>query len=100
VVAEDLPDGGDQQVAHGVVVQWTVAVEAVLQDGGPLPAPLVVGTERGQGHPQITGREHAELVTQTAGRAAVVGHCDDAGEVGLQQSQGRQAGRQPVSAAQ
>ena len=65
-LAEQLPQRDDQQVADRVVVQLTVAAEAVLQHVGPGPAPLVVAAQRGQRHPQITRRQYAEL----AGAAA------------------------------
>ena len=60
-LAEQLPQRDDQQVADRVVVQLTVAAEAVLQDIGPRPAPLVVAAQCGQRHPQIARRQYAEL---------------------------------------
>ena len=38
--------------------------------------------ERGQRHPQVAGRQHLQLAADPAGRAAVVGHRDDRGDVG------------------
>ena len=81
VVAEQLPQRDDQQVADGVAVHLAVAGEPVLQHAGPGAAPLVVAAQRGQRHPQVAGRQHAELAAQPARRAAVVGHGDDRGQV-------------------
>ena len=47
----------------------------------PGPAPVVVAAQRGQRHPQVAGRQHAELAAQPAARAAVVGDRDDRGDV-------------------
>ena len=80
-VAEQLPQPHDQQVADRVPAQLAVAVEAVLHHPRPGAAPLVVPAQGGQGHPQVAGRQHAELVAQPSRRAAVVGHGDDRGEV-------------------
>ncbi len=55
--------------------------EPVLQHPGPGVAPLVVAAQRGQRHPQVAGREHAELAAQPARRAAVVGDGDHGGQV-------------------
>ena len=42
------------------------AVEAVLQHVGPGPARLVVAAERGEGHPQVAGRQAVELLAESA----------------------------------
>ena len=61
VVAEQLPERDDQQVADDVAAHLAVAGEPVLQHPRPGPAPLVVAAERGQRHPQVARRQHAEL---------------------------------------
>ena len=79
--------------------------EAVLQHPRPGDAPLVVAAQRGQRHPQVTGRQHAELAAQPPGRAAVVGDGDDRGqlvdhELVDEQPQRRERGVQPVATAE
>ena len=81
VVAEQLPQADDQQVADDVAAHLAVAGEAVLEHPRPGVAPLVVAAERRQRHPQVTRRQDAELAAQPARRAAVVGDGDDGGEV-------------------
>ena len=58
-----------------------VALEPVLQHPRPGHAPLVVAAERGQRHPQVAGREDAELAAQPARRAAVVGDGHHGGQL-------------------
>ena len=70
-----------------------VAGEAVLQHLGPGAPPVVVAAERGERHPQVAGRQHAELAAQPAGRAAVVGDRDDRGQ------RRRRSGRRRAAAA-
>ena len=81
VVAEQLPQRDDQQVADRVAVHLALAGEPVLEHPRPGLAPLVVAAQRGQRHPQVAGRQHAELAAQPARRAAVVGDGDDRGQV-------------------
>ena len=105
VVAEQLPEADDEQVADHVVAHLAVAGEAVLQHPRPGDAPLVAAAERGQRHPQVAGRQYAELAAEPARRAAVVGDGDDRGQVVDhelvdEQPQRRQRGVQPVAAAE
>jgi hypothetical protein len=101
VVAQQLPQSDDQQVADHVVAHLTVAGESMLQHSGPGVAPAVVSAQRRKRHPQVAGREHPELAAQPPGRAAVVRDGDDRGqlvdgEVVDQQPQRRERGVQPV----
>ena len=72
----------------------------MLQHPRPGLAPPVVAAEGGERHPQVAGREYAELVAQPARGAAVVGDRDDGGQVGGDAAQGGQGGRQPVAATE
>ena len=103
-VAQQFPERDDQQVAHGVVVQGAAAAlagrEAVLHDVAPGAAPVGVVAQRGQGHPEIPGRQDAVLFAQPAGGSAVVRHGDDRGQLGGQQPQRGQRGREAVAAAE
>ena len=56
-----------------VAAHLALAGEAVLDHVGPGAAPLVVAAQRGERHPQVAGRQHAELAAQPARGAAVVG---------------------------
>ena len=80
-VAQELPEGDDQEVAHGVLVEGTAAAlargEAVLHDVAPGAAPVGVVAQRRQGHAEVTGRQDAVLLTQPAGGSAVVRDGDD-----------------------
>ncbi len=105
VVAEQLPEPDDEQVADHVVAHLAVAGEPVLEHPRPGHAPLVAPAERRQRHPQVARGQHAELAAQPTRRAAVVGDGDDRGEVVDhelvdQQPQRRQRGVQPVAAAE
>ena len=100
VVAELLPETDDQQVADDVAAHLAGAVEAVLQDARPGLAPLVVAAQGGEGHPEVARRQDAELGAQPSGRAAVVGHGDDRGEVDREPAQRGQGRVQPVPAAE
>ena len=66
-------------------IAWLCSVpgagEPVLQHVAPEPPPLAVVAERGERHPQVAGRQHAELAAQPARRAAVVRDRDDGGEL-------------------
>ena len=88
-----------------VAAHLAVAGEPVLQHPRPGVAPLVVAAQRGQRHPQVAGRQHAELAAQPPRRAAVVGDGDDGGQVvddqvGDEQAQRLQGGGQAVAAAE
>src|SRR5690606_3502924 len=100
LVTEEVPQGDDEEVADGVPVQRPVRAEAALEDVPPGLAPLGVVAERRPRHPHAPGREHAELVAQTAGGAAVVGDRDDGGEVPAHVPQRPQGGGQAVAAAE
>ena len=100
VVLQQVPQGDDQQVAHRVAVHLPLGGEPVLQHPRPGLAPPVVAAQGGQRHPQVAGREHAELVAQPARGAAVVGDRDHRGQVGGHAAQGGQRRRQPVATAE
>ena len=97
VVAELLPQGDDQQVADHVSPHVAVPGEPVLEDLGPGLAPLVVAAQSGEGHPQVTGWQHSELLAQPARRATVVGHRHDGGQPVGHPAQRRQGRVQPVA---
>ena len=61
VVAQELPEADDQEVAGDVAAHLAGAGEAVLEHLRPGLAPLVVAAQGGQRHPQVAGRQHAEL---------------------------------------
>ena len=61
VVAHELPEPDDEEVAQRVALHVALPREAVLEDVGPRAAPVVVAAERGERHPQVTRRQHAEL---------------------------------------
>ena len=62
MVAEQLPQRDDQQVADRVVVHLTVAGEPVLEHPCPGAAPVVVAAQCGERHPQVAGWQHPELL--------------------------------------
>ena len=99
-VAQRVDQPGDEQVADRVARQRADAAEAVLHEGAPPAAQLVVGGQRGHRHPQVARREQAQLAAQPPGRAAVVGHGDDGGDVVGEQAQRGQRGVQSVAAAE
>ena len=100
VVVQQLPERDDQQVAHRVAVHLAVGLEPVLEHLGPGLSPPVVAAQGRQRHPQVTGREHAELLAQPSRRAAVVGDRDHRRQVGGQPPQRGQGRGQPVPATQ
>ncbi len=100
MVAELLPEGDDQQIADGVLVQLALAGEAVLDHPRPGLAPVVVAAERGQRLAQVAGGQHAELVAQPPAGAAVVGDGDDGGQITGDPAQRGERGGQPVAAAE
>ena len=93
--------------------QGAGAAETVLQEPDPGHVGLVGGAvgrgvlagERGEGHPQVAGRQQAQLAAQPAGRAPVVGDGDHRGDpvrdaaVGEHPQRG-QRGVQAVAAAE
>ncbi len=99
-VAEQVPQGHDEQVAQGVPGQPAVAAEPVLHDPAPGDAPVVVAAQRGQGHPQVARGQHAVLAAQRPAGTAVVGHGHHRGQVAADPAQRRQGRGQPVPAAQ
>jgi hypothetical protein len=72
------------------------AAEAVLHERAPPAASSSSRGQRGQRHPQVARREQAQLAAQPPGRAAVVGHGDDGGDVVGEQAQRRERGVQAV----
>ena len=98
VVVQQVPERDDEQVAHRVAVHLALGLEAVLQHPGPGLPPAVVAAQGRQRHPQVTRREHAELVAQPAGGAAVVGDRDDRRQVGGHAAQGGQGRGEAVPA--
>ena len=99
-VVVQLPEGDDEQVAERVPAERAVAGEAVLQHVAPGLAPLALAAQRRQRHPQVAGGQHAELVAQPPGRAAVVGDRDDRGDLVGDVAQGGERGGQAVAATQ
>ena len=99
-VAEGVHEAGEQEVADGVPGERAGAAEPVLHELAPARARRIVGRERGQGHPQVAGRQQAQLPAQPARRAAVVGHRDHGRDLVGEQADGRQRGVQPVPTAQ
>lgn len=81
MVAELLPEGDDQQIADRVLVQIALGLEAVLDDLCPGLAPVVVTAECGERLAEVAGRQDAELLTEPAAGAAVVGDGDHGGEI-------------------
>ena len=99
-VGQHLAEAGEQQVADRMTRQRAVAAEPVLDDGGPQPAVRAVRGQRRQRHSQITRRDDIEFGAQPPGRAAVVGHRDDGGDVRGEPAGGGQGGVEPVAAAE
>jgi hypothetical protein len=60
-VSQLVPDRDDEQIAQGVACERPFASEPVLQDVPPGAPPRAVLTQRREGHPQVTRREHVEL---------------------------------------
>ena len=60
-VVQRLPQRGDEQVADRVAGRSPVAAEPVLDHVAPGAAPVVVAAQRGQRHPQVAGRQDADL---------------------------------------
>ena len=100
MAAQQLPQRHDEQVAGSVVVQLSLAREAMLQDSGPGSPPLVVTAERGQCHPQVAWRQHTQLPAQATARPAVVGDGDDGREPTADPTQCGQRRSQAVSTAE
>ncbi len=73
--------------------------EPVLDHRTPGAAPGVVAAQRGQRHPQVPGRRHAQVPAQPSRRPAVVGHPHDRGEPVGDRPQGAQGHRQAVAPA-
>ena len=59
---QQLPQRDDQQVADGVALQGAGRRRTGAGARRSTPAPLVVTAERGQRHPQVAGRQAAELL--------------------------------------
>ena len=81
-VAEQLPEGDDEQVAEGVPAERSRRrrTGAAARRARCWPHSLSLA-QRGQRHPQVARRQDAELVAQPAGGAAVVGDRDDRGDL-------------------
>ena len=105
-VAQQLPEGDDQEVPERVVVQGGLVgghlggAEAVLHDVGPGPTPVGVVAQGGQRHAEVAGRQHRHLPADGAGGAAVVRHRDDGREVPGHVPQGREGRGEAVAAAE
>ena len=67
VVLVDLPQRGDEEVAHRVPVEGAPRHEAVLHDPAPHASPFAVVAECGQRHAQVARRQAAHLRAQTSG---------------------------------
>ena len=99
-VAEQVPEGHDEEVAEGVAGQRPLALEPVLEHVPPGVAPLGVVAERRERHPQIPGRQDRELLAQPSRRPAVVGDRDDGGDPVGEQLQRGEGRRQAVAPAE
>ena len=99
-IAEQFPERHDQDIADRVPAKIRVPGEPVLDNLAPGGAPVVIAAQRRQRHPQVAGRQHAELAAQPAARAAVIGDRDDGGELAGDPAQGGERGEQPVAAAE
>jgi hypothetical protein len=83
-----------------MIVQLARAGEAMLHDIRPGAAPRIVTAKRGEGLPQITGWQHAELTAEPATRPAIIGDGDDGCQRVRHAPQRRQRRRQSVPATQ
>ena len=83
----EVPQGDDEEVAKGVTGERAAPREPVLENVPPPVAPGGVVAEGGERHPEITGWQDAELLTQPSARPAVVGDRDDSGDVVADQAQ-------------
>ena len=72
-------EGGQEEVAEGVPGEAAAVREAVLEEAGEQV--FVVG-QRGDAVADVARRQHPEFPAQHARGAAVVGHGDDAEQVG------------------
>ena len=109
-VAEISISPASSRLPTGVPGQGAGAAETVLQEPDPAHVGLAGGLcvagsagEGGQGHPQVAGRQQAQLAAQPAGRPAVVGDGDHRGDVDVavgEQPQRGQRGVQAVAAAE
>ena len=91
---------GDEQVADRMPGEGATAAEAMLEQAGPHRLVGCQSGERGQGHPQVAGREQPQLVADAAGRPAVVGDGDNGRQLAGELPQRGQRGVQPVPATQ
>ena len=85
-------------IADSVPAELTLTGEAVLENIAPLVTPGRVIAQGGQGHPQVSGREHAELVTQPSAGATIVGNRNHRRDLVGDQPQGRERSRQTMPA--
>ncbi len=76
--------------------QRAVTGEPVLQHVTPEMTPPGLLAERGQGHPQVTGRQDTELLPKPAGGPAVVGDGHHGGHVLGDMAKSPKRRRQPV----
>ena len=100
VVSEQLPQGQDEKVSQGVVVELALPLEAVLEHVTPGQAPFGVIAQGRQRHPQVSRRQAVELPAQSPGGASVVGDGDDGGEPVTDVPQGPERGGQAVAPSQ
>src|SRR5690625_1487785 len=99
-ITEEFPQRDDEEVADGVAIERTGGREPVLEHLAPGDAPVRVGAQRGQGHPQIPRREHVEFLAKPPGGTAVIGNGDDRGDIGGDVPQRLQARGESVPAAE
>ena len=66
-IAQLVPEGDDQQVAHRMPAQRAIPTEPVLEHVAPDLPPRPVVAEGGQRHPQVARRQDVELVAQPTG---------------------------------
>ena len=100
VAAVELGQAGEHEVADRVTGEHSRAAEPVLEQAGHRLGALALAGQRGQGHPQVAGRQHGHLAADAARGAAVVGDRDHGGHVRRDPPPGRQRRRQTVPAAE
>jgi hypothetical protein len=78
-VAGEFGKRGDEEVAEVVAFKGVAGAESV---GEELGEDILLFAEGDHAVTEVAGGKHVEVLAQSAGRAAVIGHGDDSGEVG------------------
>ena len=94
-VAQRVDQPGDEQVADRVARAARRCRRSGAARGCATGGPARRRRQRGHRHPQVARREQAQLAAQPTGRAAVVGHGDDGGDVVGEQAQRRSVACSP-----